>query len=250
MNITTITNEPERGCGFRKQGGHYLMSMGEPFHCGKLPIPLTICPHCGQGIKFSRGLTWISGKFINDNVPVECPNPSCNEGCFVRNITDEERILLLWVGKGFYKTPEDFIKEAGEMGISRRIAGIPKGFEVGKTIVMLAHKEAIWFYTGQTSGNHYLQEDAPEPTELEYIPAIFYAFIPQRIEYILTEKEMSLIDVWTQDGTLDQLASLTPEEFKSYETDTEEIKIYKKLDTMEKQGVTLVRLERTDGKLS
>ena len=58
--ITTITDEPERGCGLRRPGGIYLCSDGMGLPCGKLPLPLDICPTCSGGIHFARGWTWIS----------------------------------------------------------------------------------------------------------------------------------------------------------------------------------------------
>jgi hypothetical protein len=54
-----------------------------------------------------------------------------------------EKAGLLWIGEEFYKTPEDFNREAGEMGISRRITSIPRGYEIGKTWVFLAHRKTI-----------------------------------------------------------------------------------------------------------
>ena len=70
MKIETITNEPRRGCGFRKEGGLYLMGGTSLQSCGKLPIPLEICPVCGQGIKPSRSWTWINGAELIEDV--EC----------------------------------------------------------------------------------------------------------------------------------------------------------------------------------
>ncbi len=54
-----LTFEAARGCGYRKAGGKYLVSGGEMLPCGRLPLELTVCPCCSQGIKQSRGWTWI-----------------------------------------------------------------------------------------------------------------------------------------------------------------------------------------------
>ena len=86
MNIQTIVNESERGCGFRKKGGLYLVSEGLAAPCGKLPIPLTVCPVCGQGIKPSRGWTWINGKKLVDYL--------LDEG-FITNCTQDKVIRFL-----------------------------------------------------------------------------------------------------------------------------------------------------------
>jgi hypothetical protein len=47
----------KRGCGWRKPGGLYLCADGVGGVCGKLPIPLDICPTCHGGIKFCRSWT-------------------------------------------------------------------------------------------------------------------------------------------------------------------------------------------------
>jgi hypothetical protein len=66
MNIETRV-ESKRGCGYRKPGGLYLVSGGFAKTCYKLPIGLTVCPCCNQGIKPARGFTWISAEFIKDS---------------------------------------------------------------------------------------------------------------------------------------------------------------------------------------
>ena len=93
----------------------------------------------------------------------------------------------MWVSKEFY-TPEKFIDEAKDQGISKRVAAnsLPVGFVVGRDWVFLAHGEVpfpIWF-----------EDDVPpigpdgekhkEP-KIPYKPAIFYAFKPQRLELVL-----------------------------------------------------------------
>jgi hypothetical protein len=83
---------------------------------------------------------------------------------------------LLWVGGVFYPTPADFTAEAARMGVSRRVPGVPKGFEVGQTWVFVAHRQAI---------------ANPDGT---FTPAVFHAFRPTRIEYVVrgdeTEEEL------------------------------------------------------------
>ena len=48
---------------------------------------------------------------------------------------------LLWVGWTSYPTIKEFVKEANELGVSRRISKIPVGMVLGKTRVFLAHDE-------------------------------------------------------------------------------------------------------------
>ncbi len=44
--IKTVINEPKRGCRYRKEGGLYLVSGRGAQVCGKLLIPLDVCPTC------------------------------------------------------------------------------------------------------------------------------------------------------------------------------------------------------------
>ena len=76
----------------------------------------------------------------------------------------------MWVGNQFY-TPEGFIEEAMQFGISKRISAVPKNFKIGKTWVFLAHK---------LSGRDTLNRK---------VPAIFYVFKPTRIEKIVSETQ-------------------------------------------------------------
>ena len=73
----------------------------------------------------------------------------------------------MWVGERFY-TPQSFILEAEKMGVSKLVATIPKGLEIGKTKVLLAHKKA-W---------------------MDKEPGIFYAFVVRRIEVLVREEDL------------------------------------------------------------
>jgi len=84
----------------------------------------------------------------------------------------------------------DFINEAAEMGISRRIKTIPKTLEVGKSVVYFAHVHAIEYEeeieelrNGQATlkGGVLMQK--------KYKPGIITAFIPSRIEKLIWESE-------------------------------------------------------------
>jgi hypothetical protein len=48
--------EAKRGCGYRRQGGTYLVCDAGGFACGKIPIPITPCPLCDHRPAFTRGL--------------------------------------------------------------------------------------------------------------------------------------------------------------------------------------------------
>jgi len=171
MNIRT-SKEGKRGCGYRQPGGIYLVMDGLGRECGALPIELSVCPCCHHGIKPSRGWTWINlAQFAAAGAG--CKMPNCGN-CPIADAVIQE-VGLLWVGEKFYTTTRDFTQEADRMGISRRIAQVPKRFEIGKTWVALAHRRAI-----------------PEPFKLEdgngkgkFKHGIFHLFRPQRIEYIV-----------------------------------------------------------------
>lgn len=54
--------EAARGCGYRKKGGIYLVAPKPNAPCGRLPIPLDVCPCCHGGIKPTRAWTWVQPK--------------------------------------------------------------------------------------------------------------------------------------------------------------------------------------------
>lgn len=186
--------EGPRGCGYRKGGGTYLVSEGEMVPCGKLPLVLDVCPCCGAGIKPSRGWTWVNPQRLFKDVECafagdleENPPMGCS-GCPLDILPDTAG--LLWIGEKFYSTPGKFSAEAAKMGVSRRLARVPRDFKVGETLVLLAHRK----------GTKVDGEDKP---------AIFSAFRPTAIEYIV----------------------------KGTETDEE-------LDKLEKRGFTLIKIKR------
>lgn len=165
MDIQTVKDE-QRGCGWRKPGGLYLFCDGPAFLCGRLPVPLTRCPWCDQGIKPTRGFTWINFAGLLDQA-LPCQNGATCADC-MRSIT---RAGLLWIGGVFYERPVHFLAEAERLGISRRIAQVPKGFEPDKTWIALAHRKAIYNPT-------------PGAENCCYAPGIFALFKPSAIQYV------------------------------------------------------------------
>lgn len=196
--------EPVRGCGHRKVNAMYLVGTGLSNPCDRLPFPLPeACPCCGAGIKQARGWTWVNGdKLLGGEhmVPVEPGPPDSLKanlaiaaerggGQFIKLCPEDkcpvcrpaklgERCGLLWVGKASY-TPDSFIKEALDLGVSKRIAQVPKGLEFGKTWVLLGHPEAC-----PPNGKVEFGQDIPEAQ-----PGIFYAFQPTAVEKIVTESQ-------------------------------------------------------------
>lgn len=172
--------EGKRGCGYRKAGGLYLCSPGYGRPCGLLPIPLVSCPTCGHGIKFCRGWTWVNVATLAAMNPNGC---RMSEGCGDCPLADAaiQQAGLLWVGEKFYKTPDAWQQEAAEMGISRRIKGVPRNFKLGETWVALAHIKAI--------PAPIMEQDA------KATPGIFRLFKPTAIQYVVkgdeTEEELA-----------------------------------------------------------
>lgn len=163
--------EAKRGCGYRKVGGLYVVGPSSGDSCCKLPIPLHICPTCAQGVKQSRGWSWID------------PRPWLRAACVVNKsfcpAADPallgQRVGLLWIGRAFYPTTGAFMHEAATHGVSRRISGVPRGFKLGEHWVFLAHPEAVWI-------------------EEHKGPGIFSIFRPTAFEKIVTETQARDVD--------------------------------------------------------
>jgi len=191
--------EEKRGCGYRKEGALYLCGMGIQVECDWLPYELTTCPVCGAGVKQSRGFTWLNW-FEFAGKHEDCKDKYL---CTLCNPKEGDILGLLWVGKKFY-TPESFVQEAIAMGVSKRIAQIPNKLELGKTRILVAHPDAVpnicprynnpvsWY--NNPPGNMgscdtcSWGEDCKvknKPTA----PGIFYSFIAQRVEQIITKEQ-------------------------------------------------------------
>lgn len=92
--------------------------------------------------------------------------------------------FVMWVSKEFY-SPETFIKEAKDQGISKRVAAnsLPVGFMVGRDWIFLAHGEVNFYrYSAEplTDAN-----GDKVPQDVTRGKGIFYAFKPQRLELVL-----------------------------------------------------------------
>jgi hypothetical protein len=222
--IETIHNETRRGCGYRKQGGTYLMGGGLSIVCGKLPLILETCPCCGGGIKPSRGWTWINPSKL-------FPAGDCSLhavhgfGCVVCPLREpaDEKAGLLWIGDKFYSV-DAFTTEAAHQGVSRRISQIPRDFEVGKTRVFFAHRKVrsrIVDCTECNGDGQILLDGDDQLSKCQFCDGagkrevwdrgIFHSFVPDRIEYVVRDDD--------------------PED---------------KLERLEKRGVKLVRLTWDD----
>jgi len=151
--------------------------------CDRLPLPLVHCKACGAGVKFPR-----SPRAIDPNT-LFGEHEGCSETyalgemdpfqvagrlmpCNVCRPTSE-MAYVLGVGERNYKTPEDFMAEAQTLGVSKRIPQVPRGLEIGRTWVYLAHRKAC---TGP--------DGKPQL-------GIFTAFVPQRVEMPVWQSELT-----------------------------------------------------------
>lgn len=187
MSEVKTVVDSKRGCGWRKPGGLYLRCDGVMVPCGKLPVPLGVCPCCSAGIKPARGWTWFNpqpflkakacnlrnaGESMSEEDPCDlCPME-----------TAPERAGLLWVGEKFYPTPQAYMAEAGKLGVSRRINRVPQGYKPGDR-VYLAHRLCISENCPNPPG---CTEDCPKckGEGKVYTAGIFTTFVPDRIEYV------------------------------------------------------------------
>ena len=192
MNIE-IRYDKKRGCGWRKPGGIYFVSGGLIKPCGKLPIPLTVCPTCNHGIKPSRGWTWIDGTQLIKEIDCKFEG---EPHCFICPMNgDPGKVGLLWVGEKFYPKPDDFTKEAAIQGVSRRISTIPREFKLGETWIWFAHRKGKSDLCHECNGATAIKKcNTCKDERFVYVPAIFHAFKPTAIEYVVkgneTEEEL------------------------------------------------------------
>ena len=186
--------EQIRGCGWRKVEAMYLC--GEYIHapCDRMPLPLTTCPVCGQGIKVSRGFTRIN--------PLDLwgPHDKCTDRMRPCHLCDPQNqpAYIMLVGKKSY-TPDEFLVEAQRMGVSKRIPFIPKELELGKTVIYLAHPKAVEVreplaiqQAMAIAKNRSSLQPSLFPEEMvkpTYQMGIFCAFIPKRVEKLIWQSE-------------------------------------------------------------
>ncbi len=211
--------ENQRKCGYRKIGGLYLVcDGGKDFVCDALPLPLESCSCCGYEPQQTRGLQQLRASYIRkigqiqhehtlalkakeaaqkagglDEIFAKGPPDICTcpagQGCPICNTQQDQLYGLMFVGKNNY-TPEEFIEEALKFGVSKRIPEIPRWLQLGKTWILLAHKEVPMIgqkATYQTEGLL-----TQEPTTKK---AVFFAYRPQRLEMPMWKGDISDNDI-------------------------------------------------------
>lgn len=187
--------EARRGCGYRQVGGLYLVgpAAGEP--CHRLPIPVECCPICGHGIKPARGWTWVGREVLAPG----CGGSGDPVHCFICPACRPDPLLpvrcgLIWIGEEFYATPDRFLDEAVQLGISRRIAVVPRDFVLGETWVLLGHRLActapgIDHADAIAAGEGVSDAERLALAEIAKTPGLISVFKPIRVELILRESE-------------------------------------------------------------
>lgn len=184
--VETVTDS-KRGCGWRKPGGLYLRCDGVMVPCGKLPVPLEVCPCCAAGIKPARGWTWINPQPFLKAKPCAMVGTEDEDRCEMCPMEcAPERAGLLWVGEKFYPTPADYMDEARKLGVSRRIVRMPQGYKAGDR-VYLAHRLTVR-KDCDCHGMEALCEECGGKGHW-LVPGIFTTFVPERVEYVCTGTE-------------------------------------------------------------
>jgi len=169
----------KRGCGYPQVGGLYLVSEPLAAPCDRLPMEIPKCPVCGETVRFSRSMQEINPlKLFGEHegckdAKVLRPCPVCQP--------NEGPAGLMWAGKAYY-SPESFCKEARDMGISKRINTLPKFFEVGKTWMFIAHKEACKGWAKAKEGGDEI---------LVPKPGILLAVKPSRLEKVMKKSDIT-----------------------------------------------------------
>ncbi len=215
-----ISVESARGCGFRSDGGMYLVS--EPGavmkKCGKLPFPLGRCPTCAGGIKQSRGWTWINPAELFGKA-IACILGVAKGPCNFCEMAGEapDRGGLLWVGERYY-SPESFVEEMTTLGVSKRIAALPRDFVPGETWVYFAHPRGSrrpCDHQGMVSADGVCLE-CPDCEGSGWIirPAIFYATNRLRVQKVIAVVDDEIaavnmkIDMAAYEDAADEMARL------------------------------------------
>jgi len=171
--------EPRRRCNFRKVGGVYLVTDPAGFPCDRVPFQLRPCPCCGGEPRQSRGIAEIQAAML-----LEDHGTACEEDLVACPICrPPEGGFLAWVGAQFY-SPQEFVSEAGALGVSKRIAAVPATFKLGESVLYFAHPKAVPPARGG-AGQLFGGEGAGKSGK----PGIFMACIPTRIEQIVRQSE-------------------------------------------------------------
>ena len=172
--------EKKRGCGYRKVGGLYLCGSGIPTTCDRLPFPIEACPTCAERPRFTRSIEAIAPRHLWS---IHQPTCTCPAGADCPACYPPGTGWLMWVGEDY--TPESFIREALEMGVSKRIPALPVALNLRKDWVFLAYAKLI----PKKGKDMLLPFGGEESRRFGYQPGVFYVFKAARLELIVTETQ-------------------------------------------------------------
>ena len=199
MNLEALAietrHEMPRGCGHRKEGGLYIMGGKLSAPCGRLPLPLDVCPTCHGGFKQTRSWMWIdpaplfSARLCSSmharahlDRCTACPvgtRVGVRPSQLNMQVESGEKVGLMWVGGKFYPTTDDFAREAAIQGVSKRIRAVPNGLKIGETWCMIAHPQAVPGLADKDDGHETKEGTA----------GIFAVFQVSAIEYVVRAKD-------------------------------------------------------------
>lgn len=194
MSPGLAPNELGRGCGARRVGKLYLIGEGLAHVCPSLPLTLAPCDCCGFIPKQYRDYMTVPKSYFAELKKKNPTGQMCHPECPVcyPSQNDLKAYGLMWVGAKFY-TPEDFVKEADKVGVSKAIKQIPAGVTLGKTWIMLAHPQGFRDISDDDFAHAWGDweregRQGPEPLPPSW-PGVFYAFRPTRVETLLYQSD-------------------------------------------------------------
>lgn len=222
MSFSVITSHEEaRGCGFRKAGGYYLVAEGLSTPCGRLPIPIQRCPCCGEGVKFSRGTTWLDPRpfaKIPCSFKGECPETTCP--AFNMDSLGRTDVIECSTPKKVEdaqkKFRSNFRYEDVKVGVSRRDRSLQevsarfphvlllwigeKFYATPEDFINEAKKQGVsrriptvphdfeagetWVWLAHLKAIY----NGPNHEDGEYTPGVFHMFRPKQIDYIVDKE--------------------------------------------------------------
>ncbi len=192
--------EKARGCGYRICGALYLVSDSiQRTWCGRLPLPTSM----KQSRQFQLHALM---DVLAGTEDVLCGKADCVSGwltCPLRwppRISPLTAVGVSWVGSKDY-TPDSFTLEVAEMGVSKRVSGIPAGLQLGRTWVFLAHPAAYRYPTCRRCGMGWAEYDRPECHKGQphawQGPGFFHGFVVQRVECLAEDDRLQ--EDWVSD---------------------------------------------------
>lgn len=202
--LVSVLTEADRGCGSRKPGadgvGIYMMGGKLSAPCERLPMPLIVCPTCGEGIHYSRSFTWINPMklFYKDAEPkcgswmAQFVGPHEHDRCpMCLPAIVGPKAGLIWIGARFY-TPIEFLNEAARRGVSRKLPAIPRGFTIGEDWIYLAHVDGVPVAMQEYQADEESAEKVNGKPAQKPKPGVISVFRPTHVDLVISPKKIDL----------------------------------------------------------